>query len=200
MIKCNVTIIGTITRGAEVRTTKDGKSFLSFGLQTTLCADSADKKTIDIAVAMDGNAPSQFGFHSGARVEIEGTLTLRKKEETVYYNLSCNAIKSAENAEDEIKGTMHFKGTLGTKGLTEKQGKKGAYRYFDAYSSEKDGDNYAYLWVHFIDFSPLAPDWLQPKTAIDAEGELEFSVFNGRESLNCRISTLALWDKTSNRQ
>ena len=200
MIKCNVTIIGTITRGAEVRATKDGKSFLSFGLQTTLCADSTDKKTIDIAAAMDGNDPTQFGFYSGSRVEIECSLTLRKKEDKVYYNLSCSSIKISENADDSITGTMHFKGTLGTKGLTEKQGKKGPYRYFDAYNSEIDDDNYAYIWVHFIDFSPLAPDWLQPKTSIDAEGDFEFSVFNGRESLNCRISTLALWDKTSNRQ
>ena len=36
MIKCNVTICGTISRDASVRTGKDGKEFVSFPLQVSI--------------------------------------------------------------------------------------------------------------------------------------------------------------------
>lgn len=35
MIKCNVTLCGTISRDASVRTGKDGKEFVSFPLQVS---------------------------------------------------------------------------------------------------------------------------------------------------------------------
>lgn len=200
MIKCKVTIIGTVSRGAEIKTSKDGSSFIAFGIQTVLGADSDDKKTMDISVAMDGNDVSKFDFMRGSRVCVEGNLSLRKRDDITYYNLSCDSIKSTDEPKDNISGTMSFKGTLSSKEINEREGKKGAYRYFDAFSTEKDGDKFVYTWVHFIDFSSVKPEWLQPKTGIDAEGELEFSVYNGRESLNCRIDTLTLWDKSASRQ
>ena len=36
MIKCNVSVIGTVSRTAQMRTNKEGKSFLSFGVNVVI--------------------------------------------------------------------------------------------------------------------------------------------------------------------
>ena len=38
MIKCNVTVCGTITRSAQMRTNKEGKAFLAFGVSVVIPA------------------------------------------------------------------------------------------------------------------------------------------------------------------
>jgi len=200
MIKCNVTIIGTISRSGEAKADKEGRPFFIFGVQTVLSAKSGINKTIDISVAKDGEC-NPFDYATGVRVKIQGTLTFRKRDDNLYYNLSASNVEFDVTEEDSIKGTMSFRGTLGGKEILEKKGKKGAYRIFDAYSSEKvDDSNYAYTWVHFVDFTAERPSWLTPKTGINAEGELELSVFNDKENINCRITSLSLWDKQNPNQ
>ena len=48
MIKCNVTVCGTITRSAQMRTNKDGKAFLAFGVSVVIAAKSGINKTFEI--------------------------------------------------------------------------------------------------------------------------------------------------------
>lgn len=200
MIKCNVTIIGTISRNGESKADKEGRPYISFGIQTVLSAKSGINKTIDISVTKDGECPT-FEYATGTRVKIQGTLTFRKRDDNLYYNLSASKVDFNVGEEDSIKGTMSFRGTLGGKEILEKKGKKGSYRIFDAFSSEKvDENNYAYTWVHFVDFTSVRPSWLLPKTGIDAEGELELSVFNDKENINCRVTSLSLWEKQNTNQ
>ena len=200
MIKCNVTIIGTISRNGESKADKEGRPYISFGIQTVLSAKSGINKTIDISVTKDGECPT-FDYATGTRVKIQGTLTFRKRDDNLYYNLSASKVDFNVNEEDSIKGTMSFKGTTGSKDIPEKKGKKGAYRLFDAFSSEKTADDqYVYSWVHFVDFSSDRPDWLGPKKGIEAEGDLELSYFNERLSLNCIVSSLSFWEKQSSNQ
>ena len=161
MIKCNVSVIGTICRSGEARTDKDGKPFFTFGIRTNIPANQGDEKPVDISVAMNGTPENQGDFREGAKVKVQGVLS--------------------------FKGTMSFKGTTGSKDIPEKKGKKGAYRLFDAFSSEKTADDqYVYTWVHFVDFSSDRPDWLGPKKGIEAEGDLELS--------------LSFWEKPSSNQ
>ena len=196
MIKCNVTIIGRISRSGETKSDKEGRPFVSFGMQTVLQGKSGINKTIDISVAKDGDMDTPFDYTEGTKVKVTGTLTFRKRDDIVYWNLSATSIDYDPAEEDSIKGTISFRGTTGNKEIPEKKGKKGSYRIFDAYSSEKvDESNYAYTWVHFVDFRAERPSWLLPKTGIDAEGDLEISVFNDRENLECRVTSLSLWDK-----
>lgn len=200
MIKCNVTIIGTISRNGESKADKEGRPYISFGIQTVLSAKSGINKTIDISVTKDGESPT-FDYANGTRVKIQGTLTFRKRDDNLYYNLSVSKVDFNVSEEDSIKGTMSFRGTLGGKEILEKKGKKGSYRIFDAFSSEKvDENSYAYTWVHFVDFTSERPSWLLPKTGIDAEGELELSVFNDKENINCRVTSLSLWEKQNTNQ
>ena len=127
--------------------------------------------------------------------------SFRKKDDNLYLNLSASDVTFGPEESDSIKGTMSFKGTTGSKDIPEKKGKKGAYRLFDAFSSEKTADDqYVYTWVHFVDFSSDRPDWLGPKKGIEAEGDLELSYFNERLSLNCIVSSLSFWEKPSSNQ
>ena len=199
MIKCNVTVIGTICRSGESKTDREGKPFFTFGVRTTIPSNNDLDREIDISVAMNGHPDNASEFQEGTKVKVTGVLTFRKRDENIYLNLSATDISFSPSEEDGIEGTMSFKGTTGSKDIPEKKGKKGNYRFFDAYSSEKiDEEQYAFIWVHFADFSANRPEWLGPKTGINAEGELDLSEFNQRLSINCVVSSLSCWDKNSN--
>ena len=106
MIKCNVTVCGTITRSAQMRTNKDGKAFLAFGVSVAIPAKSGINKTIEISVAKDGGMDELNVLSSGTRVEIVGVLTFRKKDETIFLNLSATGVNTF-NAPGEDR-FMHF--------------------------------------------------------------------------------------------
>ena len=84
MIKCNVTVCGTITRSAQMRTNKDGKAFLAFGVSVVIAAKSGINKTFEISVAKDGGMDELSSLVSGTRVEIAGVLTFHKKDDTIF--------------------------------------------------------------------------------------------------------------------
>ena len=193
MIKCNVNVIGKVYRPVELKEDRNGNPFVTFGVSVEL-KDKQESKSIDISVASDGEDNAVLSLKSGDRVKITGVLTFRKRDDTVYYNFSADKVQKIGQEEDSISGTIQFKGTMGNKDIQECQGKKGAFRVFDAYSSEKvDADKFAFIWVHFIDFSEECPGWLVPRAKIEAEGALEFQVFNGKVSIGCRVESLAPW-------
>ena len=195
MIKCNVNVIGKVYRPVELKEDRNGNPFVTFGVSVEL-KDKQESKSIDISVASDGEDNSVLSLKSGDRVKLTGVLTFRKREDTVYYNFSAEKVQKIGQEEDSISGKIQFKGTVGNKDIQECQGKKGAFRVFDAYSSEKvDADKFAFIWVHFIDFSEECPGWLIPRAKIEAEGALEFQVFNGKVSIGCRVESLAPWKK-----
>ena len=198
MIKCNVTIVGTISRNVESRTDKEGRSYFTFGIQNVIKTKSGINKTIDISVSKDGQTDLPPNTGIGKKVKIEGILTFRKRDESIYYNLSAKNIEFDTQDDDSISGSITFRGTTGSKDIPEKESKKGNYRIFDAYSSEKINENdYKYIWVHFVDFSPERVSFLQPKVGIDVEGELEFTVYNGKENICCQVRSITQWNKQS---
>ena len=148
MIKCNVTIIGRVFRAPEIKNDREGNPFVTFGVSTEL-KDNGETRDIDISVACDGEDDNVLGLSSGDRVKVKGVLIFRKREDVVFFNLSANEVNKTKE-KDRIEGTMIFRGTLGNKEIQEKQGKKGAYRVFDAYSAEKIAEDlFSYIWVHF---------------------------------------------------
>ena len=66
MIKCNVTICGTISRAAQMRTNKEGKSFLSFGVNVVIPAKSGINKTVEISVAKDGGTNDELSQYDSS--------------------------------------------------------------------------------------------------------------------------------------
>ena len=199
MIKCKVTIVGRVFRAPEIKNDREGNPFVTFGISTEL-KENEETRDIDISVACDGEEDSVLSLSIGDRVKVKGVLTFRKREDVLFFNLSANEVKKTKE-KDKIEGDMTFRGTLGGKDIPEKQGKKGAYRVFDAYSAEKiTEDQYSYIWVHFIDFSDERPDCLIPKTGINAEGTLELTLFNDRLDIGCRVKSISKWEKQTPNQ
>lgn len=200
MIKSNVTVIGTVNRPVELKTGRDGKPFVTFGILVNL-EGNQESKGIHISVASDGDEDLVLNIEKGDRIKVQGVLTFKHMNDSLYFNLSLDRVCPLDIGEDSITGQIQFRGTLGGKEVIEKEGKKGSYFAFDAYSSEKVTDEqYSYIWVHFIDFSGGRPDWLVPRAGINAEGKLELDVFNDRVALGCRVESLSPWAKNTSKQ
>lgn len=197
MIKCNVTVCGTISRQAQMRANKEGKQFISFGISVVIPAKSGINKTVEISVAKDGDNQAELvNYPVGSRVEVAGVLQFHKKGDVLYLNLSASGVNSFNAGnQDAITGSIEFRGTIG-KQVEVKTDKKGKpYTMFSAYSSEKDGENYSYTWVRFMQFDTPKADWVQTKAGINAKGNLQVGAYNDRLDLTCRITELTPREK-----
>jgi len=200
MIKCNATVIGTVSRDVEIKNGNNGQPFVTFGMKVDL-KEEDETRSIDISVASDGEDNAILDLQKGDHIKVKGVLTFKKIGDSLYFNLSAESVDDPGWDEDSIAGKMQFRGTLGGKEILEKKGKKGNYRFFDAYSSEKIADDqYSYIWVHFIDFNNKRPDWLASKAKIEVDGELELQFFKGRTNINCHVDSLEKWNIDSNKQ
>ena len=199
MIKCNVTVCGTISRQAQMRANKEGKQFISFGISVVVQAKTGINKTIEISVAKDGNNQAELvNYPIGSRVEVAGVLQFHKKGDVLYLNLSALGVNSFNAGnQDAITGSIEFRGTIG-KQVEVKTDKKGKpYTMFSAYSSEKDGENYSYTWVRFMQFDTQKADLLHAKAFINSKCDLQVGAYNYRLDLTCRITDLTPWEKKS---
>ena len=202
MIKCNVTINGTVSRAATVRTNSEGQTFICFGVKATIPAKSGAGKQVEISVSKDGGETDTTRYAVGTRVEMRGTLTFRKRDNNLYLNFHADAVDFAPASDkDSIAGDIEFRGTIG-KQVEEKTDKKGGkYLVFSAFSTEKDGDAFAFTWVRFIRFSAEREAFLAPKTGITAKGKLELSAYLDKLNIACRVEELTEWVKKEyNRQ
>lgn len=196
MIKCNVTVCGTVSREAAVRTDKEGKPFVSFALSVTIPARSGINKTIEISVAQDGNGTDLSAYPTGKRLEVAGTLIPKKRDGRMFFNLSASGVNFATTEEkDFIKGQMTFRGKIG-KSVEERKDKNGKdYIQFSAFSAEKAGDGFTYIWVRFFGFGKEREAWLQPGARAEIKGELELSVYNDNLNLSCRMDEMSEYVK-----
>ncbi len=195
MIKCNVTVCGTVCRQAQMRANKEGKQFISFGISVVVQAKTGINKTVEISVAKDGDNQAELvNYPVGSRIEVAGVLQFHKKGDALYLNLSASGVNTFNaGSQDAITGTIEFRGTIGkqVEVNTDKKGKP--YLVFSAFSSEKNGDNYSFTWVRFMQFGQGKPEWMQGKTGIDAKGELQLSIYNDRLDITCRVAELTQW-------
>ena len=196
MIKCNVTINGTVSRAATVRTNGEGQSFICFSVKVTIPTKSGAGKQVEISVSRDGGEMDTAQYGVGARVEMQGTLTFRKRGDNLYLNFHADAVDLAPTTDkDSIAGNIEFRGTIG-KQVEEKTDKKGGkYLVFSAFSTEKDGEALAFTWVRFIRFSAEREAFLVPKSGITAKGKLELTAYLDKLNIACRVEELAEWAK-----
>lgn len=199
MIKCNVTINGTVSRAATVRTNNDGHVFTCFSVKTSVPAKAGSGKQVEISVSMDGAEQAAASFPVGTRVVMQGTLTFRKRNETLYLNFHADtADVSPASDKDTIAGSIEFRGTIG-KQVEEKTDKNGGkYIVFSAFSTEKDGEAFAFTWVRFIRFSSEREAFLVPKSGISVKGKLELSAYLDKLNVGCRVEEVAEWIKQDN--
>lgn len=196
MIKCNVTICGTISRDASVRTGKDGKEFVSFPLQVSVPRKDGNGGSLEISVSKDGGQDEANGYKYGSRAKVAGTLFLKRRGEKLYFNLSADSVSLPDVGNmDSFKGQMVFRGKTGQH-IEERKDKSGKpYLMFSAFSAEKVNDGFEYLWVRFLGFDRKREEWLQPQTGIEAKGELELSVYNDKLNIACKVSEMSEYVK-----
>ena len=194
MIKCNVSVCGTVSKAAVVRNGKDGMPFTTYSVDVVIPAKSDINKTVIVSCIMDGD--DSEGIVVGNRIELKGVLTFKKKDDNLYFNLKgVEVSQPAAESKDSIVGDMDFKGKVG-KDIDMKKGKNGkAFLMFSAFSAEKIGEEFAFTWVRFVRFSEEKEEWLQSKATIEAKGELEISVYNDRLNLGCKVAELNQWEK-----
>ena len=194
MIKCNVSVCGTVSKAAVVRNRKDGMPFTTYSVDVVVPAKKGINKTVMVSCIMDGDCAEAIVV--GNRIDMKGVLTFKKKDDNLYFNLKgVEVSQPATESKDGIVGDMEFKGKVG-KDIDMKKGKNGkAFLMFSAFSAEKIGEEFAFTWVRFVRFSEEKEEWLQSKATIEAKGELEISVYNDRLNLGCKVAELKQWEK-----
>lgn len=194
MIKCNVSVYGTVSKAAVVRNGKDGMPFTTYSVDVVIPAKKGINKTVMVSCIMDGDCAEAIVV--GNHIDVKGVLTFKKKDDNLYFNLKgIEVSQPATESKDGIVGDMEFKGKVG-KDIDMKKDKNGkAFLMFSAFSAEKIGEEFAFTWVRFVRFSEEKEEWLQSKAAIEAKGELEISVYNDRLNLGCKVAELSQWEK-----
>ena len=194
MIKCNVSVCGTVSKAAVVRNGKDGMPFTTYSVDVVVPAKKGINKTVMVSCIMDGDCAEAIVV--GNRIDVKGVLTFKKKDDNLYFNLKgVEVSQPAAESKDGIVGDMEFKGKVG-KDIDMKNDKKGkTFLMFSAFSAEKIGEEFAFTWVRFVRFSEEKEEWLQSKATIEAKGELEISVYNERLNLGCKVAELSQWER-----
>ena len=199
MIKCEVSVCGTINKEAIIRTNKDGKSFMSFAMNIVLPTTSGSK-VLDVSVLCDCEKNNDVSkFCVGTRLNASGTLLFKKRGENLYLNLYAEGFEFENVAAiDSIKGSMLFRGKLG-KTIEEKTDKKGnKYRTFSGVSSEKVSDGFEYIWISFFDFSQVLDDAIKAETKVEIAGTLDLSFFKEKLTISSRIKSVSPYVPVAN--
>ena len=191
MIKCNVTVCGVIGRDASVRTNKEGKSFLTFPLRVVVPATDGQGKPVEIDVSLDGGTEEAAGYRNGSRVEITGTMYLKRRGDKLYFNFFANGVCTADaDAADAVNGELVFRGKVGQSIEERRDKKEQPYTVFSAFSAEKVNDGFEYQWLRFFCFGAQREEWLQPGVRVDARGEMNLSAHNGKLNVSCKAEEL----------
>ena len=138
MIKCNVSVCGTVSKAAVVRNRKDGMPFTTYSVDVVVPAKKGINKTVMVSCIMDGDCAEAIIV--GNRIDVKGVLTFKKKDDNLYFNLKgIEVSQSAAENKDGIVGDMEFKGKVG-KDIDMKKDKNGkTFLMFSAFSAEKIG-------------------------------------------------------------
>ena len=194
MIKCNVSVCGTVSKAAVVRNGKDGMPFTTYSVDVVVPAKKGINKTVMVSCIMDGDCAKAIVV--GNRIDVKGVLTFKKKDDNLFFNLKGVEVSlPATESKDGIVGDMEFKGKVG-KDIDMKKDKNGkAFLMFSAFSAEKIGEEFAFTWVRFVRFVEEKEEWLQQKATIETKGELEISLYNERLNLGCKVAELSQWEK-----
>ena len=191
MIKCNVTVCGAVGRDASIRTNKEEKSFLIFPLRVMIPTSDGQNTPVEVDVSKDAAGEDAAGYRNGSRVEITGTMYLKRRGEKLYFNLFADEIRTAAaNAEDTIKGDIVFRGKVGQNIEEERDKKEQPYTMFSAFSAEKVNDGFEYQWVRFFCFGKEREVWLEPGVKVDAKGEMSLSAHKGKLNVSCKVEEL----------
>lgn len=201
MIKCNVTVCGTICRSAEEKTSHDGNKFITFPIVLHLQGKDLTVNELYVSVSAPGDQAVAAEYSTGRKIKTSGLLHVRKHNGTVYYNLRTDkSIEFCESAErDSLTGNMEFKGKIGKAGIKELKSKKGKdFQSFSAFSSDIEGEKREFTWVNFFNLTPIHADYFAGEKYVEIHGELQLDIYKNELSLGCRVSSVSSWEIKKN--
>lgn len=189
MIKAEVVVVGTVSQAPQLKQGQDSPFYVAM-VKTAIPQKEGGMKEEFLSVsASQGASGGLEQLAVGQHVSLAGTLHFRKQDEQQFINLVARECSdAAPSLADGITGELSMIGVLGSKGPEVKNGKKGPFMTFSAYSGEGDGDKRTYTWVRFIRFSGEVEPFLVSKMLIRAKGALELQYFQGRLSISSRLS------------
>lgn len=199
MIKCNVTVCGTVTRAVELRSSQEGKPFITFKMTVPIPTESDSPRQTEISVIKDGNEESCMSqFPVNSKVLVTGILTFNLKGNNVYFNLRAESITPQGEAQEGISGTMDFWGTVGKQTEKKISSKEKEYLLFTAYSTQKEGETLLFQWVRFMDFSGKNDELIKEKASIKVTGTFEAKYYKERLDLSCFAKEVKPWERKKN--
>ena len=196
MITCNLKVCAVISKAATLKTAKEGNTFLSFNVKLPIEGRDHTTKDFEMSVSLSGDKSKLSVYTAGRRVNMEGTLTFRKKGGVLYNNFRAESAELANSkASDVIEGTMTFRGKIGNKGIEEKRDKnEKVYKVFSAFSTDRYEDHAEFTWVRFLYFNPKeGEDFLVASSFIEAKGDLQLGVYKSDITIDCRVSEVSPW-------
>ena len=201
MIRADVNMTGTIKRSATAKTDKNNNPYLSFIVMVKLPNGKGKGRDLDVLVTVpEGKKRDLSLYAENRRVTVQGSLDIRKKGEDLAFYLTGNKVSVKDVPdEDGITGELHFRGRLKNENIYEEKSDRNGNPFlsFSAYSSEKVGENFVSTWVRFLRFpekgasiDTVKPDWMQPKTKVSIEGELQLSLYEKQIRISCRVKDM----------
>lgn len=125
MIKCNVTLCGTISRDASVRTGKDGKEFVSFPLQVSIPGKNGNDGNMEVSVSKDGGQDTVHEYRYGSPCQGHGhPFAETQGREALFQPVGRFRGSFDAGNTDSVKGQMVFRGKTG-KHIEERKDKTG---------------------------------------------------------------------------
>ncbi len=206
MIKAEVKIIGTIKKGASIRTDKNHQPYLSFIVTIALPDAKTTTNNVEAFVSYPKGQQGDVAlFAEGVRVAIQGTMDVRHKDDKLLFYLAAESVTTEEVPDlDAITGTLSFRGHLKKERVYEEKSDKNGnpYLVFSAYSAEKVGETFVSTWVNFMRFpekdasiDKVKPDWMRSKAHVSINGELQISSYNSKVQLSCKVMEMSEYVK-----
>ena len=115
MIRCKVTLAGVVNKAASTHEGKDGKPFVSFGVNLPLGDKNGNVREYNVGVTADSELVTAGLVSIGKRVQVVGTLYFRKHEDGLYFNLYADSVTIDTSEIDKLEGEMEFMGRTGNK-------------------------------------------------------------------------------------
>ena len=204
MIKCNVSCCAVVSRSASMKEGKNNEKFIAFSVKYPVTGRNGEKKEMEISVSMDGGKAAAASITTGRRVNIVGTMYVKKRDGRVFFNIrATEGVDIAKSSDaDRLEGTVDFRGKIGKNGVEVKKDKKDKdFKTFSAFSSDKNGEKVDFTWMRFLYFNPKdGEDFLKESAFIEAKGELQLGVYKDEITLDCRLSEVKPWELQGGQQ
>lgn len=195
MIKSeDFTVCATICKAAEVKQSGDGTPFITFNVKVPVQGRD-ESGFMTISISADGDKNSVAYYTLDRRVTVKGALSFRKKEQNTYYNLRAESIAiENSNVPDKLEGSLSFKGKVSKHGVqSKKDSKQNDYQTFSAYSSDRNGDQREFIWVHFLNFKPCLEAFLAANAFVEVKGDLQLGFYKGKVTHECIVREVSEW-------